>query len=259
MQQIILTLLADGDKEIVKEPMAMSKWAEMTVSFVPRVEAFTEWTPDQDTQPSTSPPRRVIKTHAPFQLRPWSEQAGAKVVVVSRNPGDACVSMYHHSLDIPAFRYFASFSHFWNALYKRGLVEHGCFWDWHSGWYNYMTGAGAGAGAGSGSVLWVKFEDIKKDPEGQIRRIAEYCCIPASDEVIRKTVEASSFKNMKATADAINSDKAKKGIKFKKNHIRKGESGKWRKTFKDESEGFLKFHQIKCDQLGLPEDLFPLE
>lgn len=182
MQQIILTLLASGDKNIVKEPMVLSKWAEMTVSNS-SVSSFTDWIPDQSTQPSIETPRRVIKTHAPHHLHPWSSQSSAKVVVVSRNPGDACVSMWHHSLDIPAFRYTANFNHFWNFLYSKGKVEHGNFWLWHSGWYNYLQNGG--------NVLWVKFEDIKENPEREIRRIAEYFCIEVSDEVIWKTVKAS--------------------------------------------------------------------
>ena len=49
MQQIILTLLADGDSSKVKDPMEFSKWAEWSVSFGKSLDAFTKWVPDEQT------------------------------------------------------------------------------------------------------------------------------------------------------------------------------------------------------------------
>ena len=66
-------------------------------------------------------PSPTAQTHAPYHLRPWTDAENRgeresdanvsasecvrreKVIVVSRNPYDACVSMYHHSRDIPSF------------------------------------------------------------------------------------------------------------------------------------------------------------
>jgi hypothetical protein len=52
----------------------------------------------------TAPAPRVIKTHAPLQLLLGTNGRGVealpertKVVVVSRNPLDACVSCYYHA------------------------------------------------------------------------------------------------------------------------------------------------------------------
>jgi len=137
-QQIVLTLLADGEKELVKEPMALSKWIELEVckegptTSHDAIAAFEAWQPDPATQ-RKPPARRVIKTHAPSHLAPWIGGANGipehgKVVIITRNPADACVSMWNHARDIPSFEYSELFEHFLSELYLQGKVESGDFW-----------------------------------------------------------------------------------------------------------------------------------
>lgn len=74
------------------------------------IDEWNAWEPAEASQ-AHRPLRRVIKTHAPAQLAPWiggverGLRDGARVIVVTRNPKDACVSMFHHSRDVPAFGY----------------------------------------------------------------------------------------------------------------------------------------------------------
>lgn len=67
------------------------------------------------------PGRRCLKTHAPHHLVPWKGGVtaagiggGRRVIVVTRNPNDACVSMFHHSRDVESFAYTGDFQHFIN-------------------------------------------------------------------------------------------------------------------------------------------------
>lgn len=170
-------------------------------------------------------PRRVFKTHAPVELAPWragvsSEGLGrAKVVVVTRNPKDACVSLFHHSRD-GKFNYSGDFHHFTSNLFLIGNVESGCFWAWHAGWEK--------AAAEQSGIIWVSYEELKRDAFGTVRRLAKELDIHCTDDEIAKTVGASSFSAMKSLFNENEKKFESKGMRAKKNHIRKGEMGSWR-------------------------------
>ncbi len=242
MQQIVLCLTRG---ENVLEPMAESPWAEMTVSRgEDGIENFNNW-------PSVT--RRVVKTHGTAELKPWSEINGAKVIVVARNPGDACVSMWHHSRDIPVFKYSGPLNHFVEKLYMPGKVESGCFWAFHAGWRREVE-------KDPDNHLWIAFEDFKTDPEAVIRNVASFIGGSISEEVIQLTIDASSFDKMKKTADSINAEKKAKGIQFKKNHIREGKKGGWRsKMGQQAADEFMVWHKKKCDEHSLDASLFQFQ
>ena len=58
----------------------------------------------------------------------------AKIVVVSRNPKDAAVSMLHHTRNIPGFCFVGGWEQF-APLFLAGRVESGSIWEWHLGWW----------------------------------------------------------------------------------------------------------------------------
>jgi hypothetical protein len=276
MQQVVLSLLADGDLSKVKDPMGMSKWAEATVSRT-GVASFTDWQPDPTTQ-RKPPARRVVKTHAPVHLKPWgasqpsrprttpttpannpsrslralslSLAAGdipehGKVVVITRNPADAAVSMHNHARDVPLFQYSGAWyvprlspatnsarqltrlflrslrslaplarrDHFFPSLFLPGLVESGCFWAWHAGWWEFY-------GQNIDRVLWLSYEDFKMDPRGTVTKVAKFIDCSASKACIERTVDSSSFENMRRNAEEVDKEKEAKGEFVKKNHIR---------------------------------------
>jgi len=230
MQQIVLTLLNSGND--VLDPMGSSPWAEM-IAVRDGMEALETRYSDGTINGFTD--RRVIKTHAPRQLVPWKEPKveGAKVIVISRNPADTAVSMYHHSCDIPSFQYSGSFRHFLCALFIPGKVESGCFWEWHRGWRREWDGGG-------GEILWVTFEEFKDDPRDVVTRVAGHIGLgDVGEDVVGKTIEGCSFGRMKANAEKVDGEKMKKGLFVKKNHIRKGMKGAWRKKMTEEEAGWI--------------------
>eukprot|EP00929_Paragymnodinium_shiwhaense_P068692 TRINITY_DN34597_c0_g1_i1.p1 TRINITY_DN34597_c0_g1~~TRINITY_DN34597_c0_g1_i1.p1 ORF type:complete len:259 (+),score=62.32 TRINITY_DN34597_c0_g1_i1:495-1271(+) len=252
MQQIVLLLLAGGDKSVVRDPMKQAPWIEMSCSRQGTAAEFHTWEPAPESQ-VVQPARRVIKTHAPEQLAPWiggslAIPQGTKVIVVVRNPKDAAVSMYHHSKDVPDFEYKGDWDHFVKELFTPGLVEHGCFWDWHANWWK--------ASQGNDRILWISYEEMKADLPAAIRKIADFCDIAASPEVVRKVTEASSFTAMKTQFAEEDAKKTARGERVKKNHIRQGQSGAWKKTFTPEQEqSFDEHHVRKCAELGFPAGL----
>jgi len=235
MQQILLTLLFGGEASKAPRAMQQAPWIESSccrkrlglpasLSAVPMsVEELLAW--DGRLGALDAPPRRVFKTHAQAGLVPWRGGVGgcggAKVVVVTRNPKDACVSNFHHARDVVAFAYCGDLWHFVTALFLRGRVESGCFWEWHAGWE-------AAAAQHPGDVMWVSYEELKRDYEGTVRRLAGFLQIPAPDDVIARTMAASSFASMKVSIAQFDGQLTASGVAPKRGHLRKGEMGSWR-------------------------------
>ena len=146
MQNIVLCLLAGGGAT-VRDPMKMSKWVENCCSFKPEnapahagdggkftLDQWLSWHQPAEEQ-AAQPTRRVIKTHAPAHLVPWAgggapagitqhqdQSPGARVIVVSRNPKDTAVSLFHHARDVDIFDYHGDWAHFLEHLFLPGKV-----------------------------------------------------------------------------------------------------------------------------------------
>ena len=118
---------------------------------------------------------RIFKTHAPVQLLPGSgDHAGTgsvikrklRTIVVTRNPKDACVSMFYHARNIKPFENFGPWED-WVQRWGRGDVESGNFWVWHLGWWQEKR-------RDPERVLWVHFEDLKADAVRETTRVAKF-------------------------------------------------------------------------------------
>lgn len=187
---------------------------------------------------------RFIKTHAQFHHLPGIYNQGSnarfvgRAIVVTRNPKDACVSMYHHASRIPAFKYNGPFAD-WVEKYYEGNVESGSFWDWHTGWWKqYLKSCDDDDNKKlNNKILWIHFEDMKEDPRREIERVARFLGLDknSSNEfksLIDRAVHATTFKKMKN--------------QYKTGHFRKGKSGGWRANFsQSQSEAFDKRHFTK--------------
>ena len=70
---------------------------------------------------------RVIKTHLPFEMLPPNLLDTCKVIFVSRNPKDCCVSFYHHHGNFPEYQWKGDFQDF-AKLFIEGKTEYGGYW-----------------------------------------------------------------------------------------------------------------------------------
>ena len=178
---------------------------------------------------------RFIKTHAQIQHLPGiykqdSPRFIGRAIVVTRNPKDACISMFHHALRIPAFKYDGPLGD-WMEKYYEGNVESGSFWEWHAGWWKeYLKSRDR--------ILWLHFEDMKANPRKEIERIAKFLGLDQSKDfqtLINRTLEAATFKKMKN--------------QYKTGYFRKGKSGGWRARFtQTQSELFDARHESKLKE-----------
>jgi hypothetical protein len=218
MQQIVLLLQRNGN------PRGIS--LDATGSDTPWIEQVASGRdPAKDRAwLDTLPARRVFKTHACRHLFPAVPSrngavcaaAGARLVVVCRNPFDACVSMYHHARDKPVFEYADGEWDDFFGLFMSGQVESGCFFAWH-----------AAAQADPGRILWLHYEALLADPHGTVAAVAAHCrlgLLPSGTvdaALVQRVVSASSFSAMKVQHEASAA----------KNHFRQGKSGGWRAYF----------------------------
>merc|ERR1712176_1486326 len=193
------------------------------------------------------PGRRVFKTHAQVTMNPWAggvQALGkAKVIVVVRNPKDTCVSLFHHSKDTPGFDYEGDMDHFITSLFLQGKVESGCFWAWHAGWWKAYQAQPFWKQPG---IYWVSYEDLFSRPEIEIGKLAKFLDISASDEVIERVTDLSSFSSMKEAFTMQNQAKLDRGFSIKPNHIRTGGAGKWKKSITGAS--LTKFDEVDKDK-----------
>jgi len=149
---------------------------------------------------------RIISTHLPlFKYFP-------KFVYVVRDPRDALVSNYHYFQSHHQFT--GTFEDYFRLRYT--LEEKYGTWEQH------VQAALLEMDARPDQVLLLQFEDLKVDPVPQIKRIAEFAGLDASDELCQQVAEKTAFRKLKEMAGPQ--------TKF----FRKGKSGAWSDYFTPE-------------------------
>lgn len=198
------------------------------------------------------PSPRVLKSHEPPQLfldLGAGTKGTAKVLYVTRNPFDACVSCYYHpktglsphSLGVP----FAGFAKFW-------LSERSEF----GGWIRHTQGWRQECQRRGENMLWIHYEDLVGDPLVFIQKIATFIGVSthADPTLIQRVAEGCKFENVKKRAQTSLDSGAQGSI----DHLRKGTIGDWRSHFSKELfEAFEKDirNQFIGMSLGLKYDI----
>ncbi|XP_032033628.1 sulfotransferase 1C3 isoform X1 [Hylobates moloch] len=216
MQEILDMIQNDGDVEKCKRFPSLDRHPFLELKF-PHKEK-----PDLEIALEMSSPR-LIKTHLPSHLIPPSiRKENCKIVYVARNPKDCLVSYYH-------FHRMASFlpdpqnlEEFYEK-FMSGKVTCGSWFDHVKGWW---------AAKDRHQVLYLFYEDIKKNPKHEIHKVLEFLEKTLSDDVINKIIHHTSFDVMKdnpmANQTRIPSHIFNHSIsKF----MRKGRPGDWKNHF----------------------------
>lgn len=130
---------------------------------------------------------RLFKSH-----EPWEEIAqGGKYIYVARNPSDAFFSFYKF---LPAYMGISegdiTIDEFATSIFS-GASNSGQIWNHFLGFWQQRHRS---------DVLWVTFEDLKKDLRGEIRRIAEFMEVKLDQDLEDITYNNSTYKFMSAHA-----------------------------------------------------------
>ncbi|KAF2892847.1 hypothetical protein ILUMI_13326 [Ignelater luminosus] len=148
----------------------------------------SEYEPDsyEFTKDMKSP--RFIKTHLPFSLLPDQFQNGSKtpkIIYVSRNPKDACVSFCHHGRLLEGWRTdLESFA----KLYMADKVMYGSYWKHILGYWEKRN---------SLNILFIKYEEMKANLPEVIKKVAKFLEKELEEEQIELLTKHLSFESMK--------------------------------------------------------------
>ncbi|XP_030447209.1 cytosolic sulfotransferase 15-like [Syzygium oleosum] len=171
---------------------------------------------------------RLFATHIPYPSLPECvKQSDCRIIYICRNPLDAMVSSWHFYLETAQSNDQPEWSleeHF--EIYCQGKISFGPFWDQIMGYWKESLER-------PHKVLFLKYEDLKEDIVGQLKKVAEFVGLPFTEEeeeggMIEEIVKMCSLKTLKD----LEVNKAGKipvmNMKFvNRSFFRKGEVGDW--------------------------------
>ena len=172
---------------------------------------------------------QLFHTHIPFTSfsQPMIDSQ-CRIVYVCRNPKDVLVSLFYflqklRNKNLPPISLEMFFERF-----CEGTCSCGPFW-------NHVLGFWKASLEWPERVMFVKYEDMKKDPSFHLKRLAEFVGYPFSVEeekqgVVDGILEMCSFENLR-NLKTNKRGAAALGIISIENHtfFRKGEVGDWKR------------------------------
>ncbi|XP_038070205.1 sulfotransferase 1C4-like [Patiria miniata] len=190
--------------------------------------------------------RRVLPTHLPINVVPSAVLQGkGKVVYVTRNPKDGLTSMFSFMAKN------AGMKDKWNEVFEQYISKdmlNGNFFDFSLAYWKHRH---------DDNFLFLKYEDMKRDPRSAVIMIADHIGCVLSDEAIDRVVANSSMDQMKKSyqkADEQNVMPAFDG-QGKENlgkFLRKGTVGDWKNHFTvAQNEKFDEYCREKMAGSGL--------
>lgn len=133
-------------------------------------------------------PPRVLKTHLPIQLIPpsfWKQNC--KVIYVARNAKDSLVSYFHFQRMTKGLPDPGTWDDYFMAFLS-GTLPWGSWFDHVNGWWKAKD---------KHRVLYVFYEDMKKDLRLEIQRVESFLDKDLPEEVLEKICQHTTFQAMK--------------------------------------------------------------
>lgn len=138
---------------------------------------------------------RLFSTHLPLLSLPRSvEDSDCKLVYLCRNPKDTFVSLWHFTNKLKPVDWGASSLEETLDKFCRGVSLYGPFWDHVLGYWKESVER-------PHRVFFLKYEEMKREPRIQLRRLSEFLGCPFSLEeensgVLDEILELCSFENL---------------------------------------------------------------
>ena len=184
------------------------------------------------------PEPRFIKTHLHYHMLPESVfSSGAKVLYVSRDARDVCVSFYYFAKMNKVHKYRGTFSDFRDS-FVNNAVMYGPYREHVKG---YMDR--------SDTVLCLTYEQMHQDRASVVRKVADFLGVSLNDNEVGNIVANTSFEVMKANPSTNFHQWKKSGMippDEEGAFMRKGVVGDWRSHFNEaESNAFMKWRSAQ--------------
>jgi len=172
--------------------------------------------------------RRVIKSHTPADGIPWYDEP--RYIFVGRDGRDAFMSMINHvermkltdMLNEQAIRDgvppMPDYDGDPHAYFEKWIEQETLFFDVVASYWEERSRE---------NLLFVHFNDLKRDLEGEMRRIAAYLGIEVPEDRWPVIVERCTFEHMREN-DAMVGDMSGGFEGGTKGFIHKGTNGRWR-------------------------------
>ncbi|ELU07875.1 hypothetical protein CAPTEDRAFT_201426 [Capitella teleta] len=179
---------------------------------------------------------RVIKTHLYYEFfKKQVEQDGLKVVFVLREPKDTLTSYYYHYCQ-RMFGFTGDFHQFFDLVRQDRLLG-GNIFKMNRDWWQMRH---------LPNVHVVRYEEMKKDCPGVVRRLGEFLGIPLDQESIDQIVEIRGRIKDKDGVPLMDTQK----------FLRKGIVGDWKNHMTQDEVDFVDDCVRKYyDPVGLHFDL----
>nr|CAD7448559.1 unnamed protein product [Timema bartmani]CAD7457250.1 unnamed protein product [Timema tahoe] len=194
------------------------------------------------------PSPRFIKTHLPWSLLPGQIRTGdrrPKIVYVARNAKDTCVSYYHHCTLMEGYQ--GDFEDFCK-LFLGDTLCFAPFWSHVLGFWKRRQ---------EPNILFLKYEDMKKDLPAIIRRTAVFLGKRLSDNQVDSLSHHLSFDSMKKNRsvnyeEVVEINRRFNLIPAEGDFMRAGQVGGWKgKMTEQQVEQFDQWTEEHLDGTGL--------
>ena len=177
--------------------------------------------------PDQIPSRRIFKSHNPYHMMAGGlpHTSPAKYVYIARNPKDVAVSYFYHMRAVAVMEYSETWENFYK-LFVSGNVGFGLWFDHVLEWWKHRDAE---------NILFLKYEDMKKDHRGAVKKIASFMGYDLKEEVIDTITEKTTFQSMKANpATNFEWPETYDRVPDEQPFMRKGEVGDWTNHFTSE-------------------------
>ncbi|OMO70190.1 hypothetical protein COLO4_28717 [Corchorus olitorius] len=176
----------------------------------------------------------LFASHLPYTCLPESViDLGCKIIYLCRDPKDTYVSMWHFFRKVVATTTPGDEDSFVSneegfELFCKGLSSYGPYWDHVLGYWKASLER-------PDKILFFKYEDLKKETEACVRKLAEFLECPFSIEeeregTVQKIIKFCSFESL-SNLEVNKTGKQVKGRgRFVENnkYFRKGKVGDWK-------------------------------
>ena len=188
--------------------------------------------------------RRFLKSHLPYDALPI--YAGVKIIHVARDGRDAAMSFHNHKLNYTdelierAGEILADDPKFDSGITRANPDPAVHFHEWVLGEEDHIGDPACGfwhmensywAARDNPDLLLVHYNDLKKDLQAEMRRIADFLEISIAPDLWPRLVEAARFESMKGKASELMPTAGTIWQGGGDTFLHKGTNGRWRGVF----------------------------